>query len=81
MEPLKQVQYKIGDLLLVNIGFLQEQEVTNISQETKAIKLDTMWYNVSDINSKILGKIGTVTYKKSLLGLSEKRIVEYLNGK
>ncbi len=73
MPLTKSVKFKLGDLLLVNLGYLREMEVQEVSQSARALKLDETWYEVDKIAGEIKGKLGTVIYKKGLLGV--KRIV------
>jgi hypothetical protein len=70
-----QIEYRIGDLVLMEICGIREFEILDISQEAKTIKFDNFvgWMKASDCTSKILGKIGTVTYKKGFW--KTKRIV------
>ena len=71
-----QVQYKVGDLLLVNIGYLKEREIEQIAVKSKCMKIDGTWYEASDITPEIKQVLGHATYTKNLFG-KKIRKVEY----
>ena len=73
MTLTRSIEYKVGDLILINIGYLREMEVQEVSQLARALKLDGTWYEADKVTGGIKGKLGTVVYKKGLFGV--KRIV------
>ena len=71
-----QVEYKVGDILLAELGYLKEVEIEEIAVKAECVKIDGTWYKAADITSKIKAVLGRAVYKKGLFGV--KRTVVYL---
>jgi len=70
------VEFKVGDVLLVDLGYIQESEIEEIAVKAQCMKIKGTWYKASDITPKIKAIIGRASYKKRLF--SVKRTVVYL---
>ena len=70
-----QIGFRVGDIVLVQIGFLKECEVEEIAVKAECMKIDGTWYKASDIVPKIKAVLGRATYKKGLFGT--RRTVQY----
>jgi len=71
-----QVVYKVGDILLVEIGYVKEVEVEKIAVQAKCMKIDDTWYEAAVITPKIKQVLGKATYRRGLFGI--KRTVTYI---
>ena len=74
-----QVEYKVGDIILVDEAgrlYLKECEITEISVKGKCLKIDDDWRNATEITTKIKAVIGRAIYKRGLFGIN--RTVQYL---
>ena len=71
-----QVEYKVGDILLVELGYLKEAEVEEIAVKARCMKIDGTWYKADYVTPKIKAVLGMAVYKKGLFGV--KRAVVYL---
>ena len=69
-------EYKIGDILLAEIGYLKEVEIEEIAVEAECMKIDGLWYKAADVTPKIKAVLGRAVYRKGLFG--KKRITVYL---
>lgn len=70
------VEYKVGDILLVDMGYMKELEVQEVAVKAKCIQLDGSWYETENIAPKIKQVLGRAIYKHGFFG--KKRVVEYI---
>jgi len=71
-----QIEYKIGDIILLDQVYIKEAEIEQIAVKAKCLKIDNTWYEAKNIAPKIKQVIGRATYKRGLFGT--KRTVTYI---
>lgn len=71
-----QVEYKVGDILLAEIGYIKEVEIEEIAVKAKCMKIDGTWYEAATITPKIKQVLGRARYVRGFFGV--KRKVEYI---
>jgi len=60
------VEYKVGDIILAELPYLQECEIEEISIRGKCMKIKGEWHTAESVTSKIRCTLGKAIYKRYL---------------